>query len=166
MDEFELEERSKDIGGKSIWHLIIGSTMLVVTIVGFGLGLLSIKKIVEKVSLLEAVQPSSRFDVFYAEIDKVKQLVVDQYAEHTEKMDGENIRDMNLRFNLIYRTAFEHERDAGSFVESYQETIYQVSSRTRGSGEWFEFYNRDVEKLKESSIERQSKLIKYTSSIR
>lgn len=166
MDELELEERSKNIGRISIRHMIIGSILLIAIIASFGLGLINVKKVFEKVSFLEAVQPSSRFDVFDTEIDKVKQLVADQYAEHTGKMEGEHIRDMNLKFNLIYRTAYQHEMGFGSFVKTFQETIYQISSRTRGSGAWFEFYNRDIEKLKENSIERQSKLAKYTGSVR
>ncbi|MFT5693072.1 MAG: hypothetical protein ACI92E_002408 [Oceanicoccus sp.] len=166
MDELELQEQSKSISTKSTRHLIVGVTLLIIFVASFTLGLINIKKIFEKVSLLEAVQPSSRFDFFNAEIDRVKQLVADQYAVHTVKMDDKDIRDMNLKFNLVYRTAYDHERDLGSLVKNYQETIYQMSSRTRGSGEWFEFYNRDIEKLKEGSIERQSKLIKYTSSVR
>jgi hypothetical protein len=161
MDELELQEQSKSISTKSTRHLIVGVTLLIIFVASFTLGLINIKKIFEKVSLLEAVQPSSR--VFFFNSD---QLVADQYSVHTVKMDDKDIRDMNLKFNLVYRTAYDHERDLGSLVKNYQETIYQMSSRTRGSGEWFEFYNRDIEKLKEGSIERQSKLIKYTSSVR
>ncbi len=165
MVDDDLEVRTTSLAKKSLRHLVVGLVLLPIIIGCFVVGLINVRTIFLKVTLLDSVQPSNRAEVFFGEIDKVKEKVAEQYAEHTSKMEDENILDMNVRFNLVYNAAFEHERDFGQFIKNYQSTVYQVSSKTRGSGAWFEFYNRDIEKLKASSIERQSKLIKYTKSV-
>lgn len=158
----DIADRTEVVRKKYSRYFLMSVLALSVVTACLVVGFLGLKQIYETVAIMEAEQPLSRFDVFNKEIDEIKIIVKEQYAQHTEKMEVDDIREKNLKFNTIYNMAHEHEMDYSSVIKNYKKGMYQMASRTRGSGEWFEYFSKDIDVLYESSVERVSKLVRYT----
>jgi len=157
-----IELRSSIAAKKFGRYLLLAVLALLLVLACLGLGVLTLKDVVEQVTAMEAEQPLSRFEVFNEAIDKVEKDVAEQYAQHTQKMEAGTILEMNVKFNTIYNMAHENEQAFTRLIKRFQSGMYQLASRTRGSGEWFDYYKKDVESLHERSVSRSSKLIRYT----
>lgn len=166
MDDSEkvdsIDERSTVAAKQFGRYFLLALIALVLVVVCLGAGLFGLKNVVEQVTAMTDDQPLSRFEVFNKAIDEVEKNVAEQYAEHTQKMEADDISQMNLKFNGIYNTAHQSEQSFGLQIKQFQAGMYQLASSTRGSGEWFTYYKKDVELLQQRSESRSSKLIRYT----
>ena len=157
-----IEQRSALVAKKFGRYLLLAVLALLLVLACLAVGVLTLKNVVQQVTAMAAEQPLSRFEVFNSAIDTVEKDVAEQYAQHTQKMEGGAILEMNVKFNTIYNIAHENEQAFTGLIKHFQSGMYQLASRTRGSGEWFDYYKRDVESLHERSVSRASKLIRYT----
>jgi len=157
-----IELRSISAAKSFTRYFMFALLALLLVLVCLGAGVLTLKSVIEKVTVMAAEQPLSRFEVFNRSIDEVEKNVADQYAQHTKKMEGDEISEMNVKFNSIYTMAHDGELAFTLLIAQFQSGMYQLASRTRGSGEWFDYYKRDIESLHEHSVSRSSKLVRYT----
>jgi hypothetical protein len=157
-----IEQRSAVAAKHFSRYLLLSVLALLLVLACLAGGGLTLKKVVEQVTAMTADQPLSRFEVFNEAIDDVKKNVEAQYAEHTQKMEADNILEMNVKFNGIYTMAHESEKSFTLQIKHFQSGMYQLASRTRGSGEWFKYYKKDIESLQERGLSRSSKLMRYT----
>jgi hypothetical protein len=162
--EDSLESRSVVVSKTVFWQLIIAALLLPVSIAVLFFSIKELKVISDKATELEEFQPVSRFEIMKQNLDKTYLVIEDQYAIHLHKMKDEDLLRLNVRFNTIYTSAYQNEKQYADFIRVYQQGAYELASRVRGSGEWFEFYNIDLNGLKEKAEFRERSLAKLISS--
>lgn len=142
-------------------HLLVNALLVFLLLGGFVVGLIVLKNTVADVEMLLAIKPENRAEAMEKKIAKTRQAVEQQYADYKAKMEDDSIYAVNKKFEVIYEVSSSSEQDYSALLSLFQDAAYQVASKTRGSGEWFYYYEKELKQFALRQRQRQAKLDAY-----
>lgn len=127
----------------------------------FVVGVLSLASAFKTTTALLAIKPENRSELFARKVKATTKQVEKDYAALLLQMEDPRIERVNTNFGLLYEVSLRSEQDYSALVELYKKAVYQVASKTKGSGEWYFYYDRDLDKLVNNGGKRRSDLEVY-----
>lgn len=140
-------------------HLLFGLLIFLLAIGGFGAGVFALSDNIKLADKLLAFKPENRAGALARQITKTQKSVEQQYAAYEAKMTDESIYDISKKFAVMYRLTQQNEQDYERLLSSYLLASYHIASIIRGSGEWYHYYERELnqfvlrQKTREKSID-------------
>jgi hypothetical protein len=148
---------------QATFHTVVSCSMLVASVVAIGIFVACLASGIKSVTKLVNLKPENRVGQFSKRIDKALKDAEGQYHQHLVKMEDESIFTVSDKFKTLYITSLESEQDYSQMLSDYQQIVYQISSRTKGSGEWHQFYDDKLERFVKSNKIRVSDLNRYVN---
>ncbi|MFA7555082.1 MAG: hypothetical protein WCY88_12595 [Spongiibacteraceae bacterium] len=157
------EDRVSGVSRKSILTMVLISICLVMMLVVFVVGLMSLVSAHKATTVLEDKNPDKKIAAMVEKIEDVKEQVGQQYDVHLSKINDGSILGANKKFKQLYQISLASEQDYLAFMTAYQKIDYEVASRVRGSGEWYFYHGKGIETLVANANKRKAALAEYLS---
>ncbi|MBL4827514.1 MAG: hypothetical protein JKY66_07350 [Spongiibacteraceae bacterium] len=146
---------------QATFHSLLSSALLLITAILIAVFVLCLVSGIESVKVLVELKPENRVEQMAKKIELGLKAAESQYAEHLDKMNDSSIFTVSEKFKILYEASFESEQDNGQMLSDYQQITYQIASRTKGSGEWFQFYDEKLNKYIKANKKRELALSRY-----
>ncbi|ARN75862.1 hypothetical protein [Oceanicoccus sagamiensis] len=159
--EVTLEDKIEMVRRKSFTQLWVGIVFMPVLLIVFVAGLITLASAHKTTSTMTAKKPENRVELFAKKIVSVKSRAEGQYGKYLSKMDDESIFTVNKKFEILYELSMESEEQYTEFLEAYQAMVYGAASRTRGSGEWFYYYEQKINRFVNAAKGREQTMKQY-----
>ena len=159
----QYDEAIMQLTKQSYTHLLVGillTFLLVGAVIG---GLITLVGSMQKIDELLAIKPENRAEAIGKDIEQTQAQVAKAYADYKAEMEDESIYAVKKKFAVIYEMSKEAEQQYSLLLSEYQTAMYQVASRTRGSGEWYFYYEKDLRQLVTHQRQREQFLSAYLS---
>ncbi len=160
-EENGYERQAAKFSKQGFAHLITTIVMLPVFIILFIVGVLMLANTKKELDRLSDIEPENRADIFADKIEDTEKLIQNQYAEYLDKMQDDSIFQLNEKFQIMYEVSKESEQDYSRLLDIYRDATYQLSSKVRGSGEWFYYYDRRLNNFIASQNSREQDMFSY-----
>lgn len=160
-DNAKLLKKLKPKNALASKHFWWGFGLLPLWILVFAVGVFSLASAFKTTTALLAIKPENRTELFARKIKATTKQVEEDYQALLQQMEDPRIDKVNTNFGLLYEVSLQSEQDYSAFVDLYKKAVYQVASKTKGSGEWYFYYDRDLDKLINNGNKRRLDLEKY-----
>lgn len=144
-------------------HLLIGLLVLFVAVGLSAGGLVVLSNLLQTADELLAVEPENRSDRLQKQIAAAQKRAERQYRDYESRMDDQSVFAINQAFNVMYQVSREFERDYAQLLSGYQKASFNLASRIRGSGEWYFYYERELNTLIQRQKVQEERLKAYLS---
>lgn len=146
-------------------HMVVASVLLFVCI-GFAVGgMVILGNLIQSADTLLAIKPENRADALHKKIQLAHRNTEKAYAAEIAKMDNKSIFDINNKFRVMYKLSLQFEQDYADTLLAYQQASFNIASRIRGSGEWYFYYERELNQLVGLQQQHQKQLQNYLSTL-
>lgn len=169
IDDDELDanlEAEVLVHSKQIYsHMIVASLLLLVC-VGIAVGgLMLLGNLIQSADTLLAIKPENRAEMLHKKIQLARRNTENAYAAEFAKMENKSIYDINNKFKVMYKLSLQFEQDYADTLVAYQQASFNIASRIRGSGEWYFYYERELNQLVGLQQQHQQQLQNYLSTL-
>lgn len=125
-------------------HMLVG-WLLLFLMAGLSVGGLAVLgKMLQTTDELMAVEPETRSQALRKKIALVQNNVKKQYQAYEARMDDQSVFTINKAFGVMYQVSRTFEEDYARLLAGYQKSSFNLASRVRGSGEWYFYYEREL----------------------
>lgn len=160
-DNTKLLKKLKPKAALSTKHFWWCFGLLPLWILVFVAGVISLASAFKMTTELLAIKPENRSELFARKINATTKQVEEDYEALLLQMEDPRIDKVNTNFGVLYDVSWQSEQDYSAFVDLFKKAVYQVASKTKGSGEWYFYYDRDLDRLITNVEKRRSDLEAY-----
>lgn len=144
-------------------HSVVSATLLVLSVIALIVFIVSLGKAIKSVDRLIDLKPENRVEQFAKRIVAAQAGAEKQYHEHLVKMEDDSIFAVSDKFKTIYELSYQSEQDHLSMQRDYTQIIYEIASRTKGSGEWHQFYSQKLQDFEKKTQQRVQNVSRYVN---
>ena len=144
-------------------HLLVNSLLLLLLLLAAVGGLLMVKQQNLLADQLLAIKPENRVERLEKLIQKSRKSVEKQYAQYTDRMNDDSIYAVNRRFAVIYESSRAGEVALSKLIAEWADASYEIASHTKGSGEWYFYFEKA---LKNQLLKQQNRELKLNDYLK
>lgn len=150
---------------KNYTHTITASLILFIGSLAAVGGIISLAGLTGNANTLLAIKPENRADTLRKNIALTRNKAEREYTALKAKMEADQVYTINKKFQVMYSLTTANNRDYLRMLSAYQQASFNIASRVRGSGEWYFYYERELNQFIKQQQAHEGKLSAYLASI-